>query len=335
MDSAKLAAALEFSTPTSATDGIVVLRNGNIVAERYYGSFTETTLHDSFSVAKSFTSTLVAIAQEQGLVETLDQKLCSYYPAEWDCEAASDPRSRITIQHAMNLTTSLQWDEDWRGGVVTVNDTVIGAALGMVSYVLGKPAQGEPGGAQRYSTGDPALLTQVIQEVSGENALAFARKNLFAPLGISSVEWSSDGSARTNTFAGLRLAVRDYAKLGVLYANDGMWEGKRLLPEGWTATLSTGHGCSDVYRNLFHVNAPVRLGTAKADCEHYPFCERTSLANLPADGFFASGLTGQYIFVFPSADLVVARFASDSGGSEDWVGYSRGMLERVFDSMLP
>jgi CubicO group peptidase (beta-lactamase class C family) len=100
-------------------------------------------------------------------------------------------------------------------------------------------------------------------------------------------------------------------------------------------TIRADDPCSSIYKNLFHINPPVRMGAADPSCTNPPFCKRTDLANLPADGFFAAGLTGQYVFVFPSADLVVARFASDVGGTEDWIAYSRKVLEGIFDAMDP
>jgi CubicO group peptidase (beta-lactamase class C family) len=335
-DAAKLAAALAHTTPTSRTEGLIVLRKGYVVAETYVAPFTRDAVHESFSMAKSFSSTLVGIALDQKLLASTDARICTYYPETWRCDASDDPRSRITVAHAMNVSTGLSWAEDWRGGLVTVNDSVIGLALGMLDYTLGRTAAEEPGLRQRYSSGDPSLLSGVLQGVTGGTAAAFAERVLFGPLGISGAAWNADSKGRTQTFAGLKLPLREFAKLGLLYAQRGRWAGQQLLSEAWVDRVTRVEDpCSDVYQWLFHVNIPARLGEVGSPCTDYPFCTHTSFANLPADGFFASGLQGQYVFVFPSAELVVARVATDSGGSEDWVRYSRTLLEGIFDAMVP
>jgi len=335
MDAQKLELALSFATPTSHTEGVLVLRHGYIVGERYTAPFTRESLHESFSMAKSFVSALVGIAAAEGILHGTDDRLCTYYPSAWDCGATADPRSRITVGHVLDLTTALEWAEDWRGGVLTVNDTVVGAAVGMVDHTLQKRSIAEPGGAQRYSTGDPALLTGVLQGASKKTVEAYAREKLFGPLGITQLRWAADSAGRTQTFAGLSMTLRDFAKLGLLYANRGRWEGSQILPEPWVAgSVTPRDRCNDVYRKLFHINAPVRMGVAEPSCEKYPFCKRTAFANVPGDGFFAGGLRGQYIIAFPSADLVIARVATDDGGSEDWIGYARGLSERVLDAIV-
>jgi CubicO group peptidase (beta-lactamase class C family) len=335
-DGAKLAAAIAHATATSRTEGLIVLRRGYVVSETYTAPFTAETPHESFSMAKSFSATLVGIALERGLIASTDVKLCEYYPAEWPCSASSDLRSRITLAHAMNVSTGLEWAEDWRGGLLTVNDSVLGLALGMLDHTLGKTAVEEPGKRQRYSTGDPSLLSGVLQGATQGTAARFAGDVLFGPLGIRGVTWNADAKGRTQTFAGLKLTLRNFAKLGLLYANRGQWDGQQVLPASFIDRVTrVADPCKDVYQWLFHVNIPARLGEVEAGCKDYPFCTHTSFANLPADGFFASGLQGQYIFVFPSAELVVARVASDAGGSEDWARYSRTLLEGIFDAMTP
>ncbi|HEX3594942.1 MAG TPA: serine hydrolase, partial [Polyangiaceae bacterium] len=115
MDPTKLAAALALTEPHNSTQAIVVLRHGYIVGETYASGFTADTRHESYSMAKSFTSALVGIAIDQKLLGGIDERVCKYYP-EWNCDDSSDPRSRITVEHTMNIETGLEWQEDWRVG---------------------------------------------------------------------------------------------------------------------------------------------------------------------------------------------------------------------------
>ena len=124
MNSEKLRQAIEYAaSPAYNTDGLVIIRKGHIVGEAYFGNFKIDSRHQSHSMAKSFTSTLIGIAIDKGLIKGIDEKLCQYYP-EWKCDDQDDFRSRITIRHAMTLTTGLEWKEDWSEWDPTTNDAL-------------------------------------------------------------------------------------------------------------------------------------------------------------------------------------------------------------------
>jgi CubicO group peptidase (beta-lactamase class C family) len=329
-DPTELQRAIDYDTPQSSTQAILVVRYGYLAAEKYVGSFGAGSTHESFSMAKSFASALVGIAIEAGLIAGTDELLCMYYPDDWDCSDSDDPRSRITIEHAMNLTTGLQWNEDWRTTASGGNDAF---NFNLLSTVLSRPAVTEPGSMVRYSTGDPALLTGVLQEATGMTAFAYAQDVLLGPIGASSVRWNSDTSGRTTTYAGLQATAVDYAKFGYLYMNGGLWDGEQIVPADWIAkTTRAEDPCADWYRYLWHINPPVRLGEQDPSCPTM-FCPPTAFANLPADAFFAEGVNGQFVFVVPSSDLVVVRLANDSPGIEYWDTYASEFLGMVLDAI--
>jgi CubicO group peptidase (beta-lactamase class C family) len=334
-DPVKLEQALSFTIPQASTKGILVLRRGYIVAERYIGAFNATTRQESYSVAKGVTSALVGIANSQGLIPgEADYKVCNTYPVEWPCANSADPRSRITVRHLLNLQAGYQWREDWRSAYWLQNNDTIAGGTNLIDYALPRPSVDEPGTKQRYSTADPALLSGVLQGATGKTALEYARQVLFGPLGITNVSWASDPKGRTTTQAGLQLTMRDFAKFGYLYSKRGKWDDTQVVPEAWVdLTTKRVDVCGDRYRYLWHSNPPVRLGEYDPACGDFPNCTPRTLANLPADGFFAEGVLGQFIFVFPSADLVVVRLAQDQMGSEFWDEYARGFMTRVFDAI--
>lgn len=334
MDTQKLADAVSFSTAHSNTQAILILRHGYIVSESYFGSFTQDTRHESYSMAKSFTSALVGIAIQSKLLTGVDQKICQFYP-EWDCTNAADPRSRITIEHAMNVETGLQWHEDWRSNATGTNDAIVGSAGNFLDYVIAKPAAAEPGTVKRYSTGDPALLSGVIQGATGKTALDYAREVLLGKIGIPDLVWNSDSKGRTTTYAGIQGTVREFAKYGFLYLRRGKWDGVQVVPEAWVDfTTRAKDRCNERYRYLWHINPTVRLGETDPACADFPNCRPTALANLPGSAFFAEGVAGQFIFVAPSADLVAVRVAADPfQGSDYWDEYARGFFEKVLDSV--
>lgn len=124
MNSSKLVKAIEYAaSPQYKTDGVAIIKSGYIVAEAYFGTFQKDTKHISHSVAKSFTSALVGIAIDKGLIWGVDEKLCQYFD-QWDCDDKDDIRNKISIRHALTLTTGLKWKEDWVNFNPATNDAI-------------------------------------------------------------------------------------------------------------------------------------------------------------------------------------------------------------------
>jgi CubicO group peptidase (beta-lactamase class C family) len=327
MNSEKLAQAIEYAaTPAFKTDGVAVIRKGHIVAEAYLGGFKQNSVHVSHSMAKSFTSTLIGIAIDKGLIESVDEKLCRFYP-EWDCEDTKDLRSKITIRHAMTLTTGLEWYEDWSRWDPSTNDALkMGASGRFVTYMAERKGLYEPGQRFVYSTGDPMLLTKVIQEAAGMSAFDFADDNLFGPLNIIKVRWDRDMDGYTATAWGLYTTVRDFAKLGYLFLNKGNWDGRQVVSEAWVEqSTRTDRSVRmwEAYGYLWHVNLPYRLSQQF----HKSPVSRDAL---PADSYMAEGVLGQTIVIIPSKDLVAVRVANETGGGHmDLVKYLTMVIEAV------
>ena len=302
MDSAKLVEAFEYAArPRFKTDGLVIIRKGHIVGEAYFRRFRINKKHISHSMAKSFTSTLVGIAIDKGLIKGLDERLCQYYD-EWDCDDEDDTRSRITIRHAMTLTSGLEWHEDWSKWDPSTNDALkMGASGHFMKYMSERDGLHEPGTRFYYSTGDPMLLSRVIQVATGMTAFEFARQNLFKPLNITKVRWDKDQDGYTATAWGLHTTVRDYAKLGYLFLNKGRWEDTQIVSEEWVKNSTKTDPSVAMWRaygHLWHVNLPMRLNAYRS--------------NIPADGYMAEGVLGQNIFIIPSKDLVIVRVANQT-----------------------
>jgi CubicO group peptidase (beta-lactamase class C family) len=331
-DPDKLTQALAFKTQYTNTTGLMVIRHGYVAVEQYVAPVNAATMHESYSMAKSFTSGLVGIAIGDGKLASTDEKICKYYPDRWNCNDPSDGRSKVTVQHAMNLTTGVAWQEDWHSrSAGKVNDAF---AANLLEKVLSRQVTQEPGSAMRYSTGDPSLLSGVLQKSTGMTALAYAKQKVFDVIGTPGIRWNQDPQGRTTTYAGLQATVRDYAKYGYLYLRRGEWDGKQVIPAEWIdRTTRAEKPCSDWNRNLWHQNLPIRLGHQDPSCPSM-FCPPAQFADLPADGFFAEGVYGQFIFIVPSADLVIVRVARDAQGAERWDDYARGMLGAVLASIV-
>jgi CubicO group peptidase (beta-lactamase class C family) len=330
-DATKLSKAVDFNTSYSSTQAVFVVRHGYVAAEKYFGNFSAATTHESYSMAKSFASGLVGIAIAEGkLKSTMDEKICEYYPMQWDCSATSDPRSRITLDHAMNLTTGLMWQENWRSTYRGVNDAY---NLNLLDTVLSRTSAEEPGKTKRYSTGDPALLSGVLQKVTGMTAYDYGKQKIFDVIGAKSIRWNLDTAGRTTTYAGLQATAADYARYGYLYLQRGNWDGKQVVPSDWIEHTTQGmQPCEDWNQYLWHINPPVRLGPQEPSCTDF-YCKPTALADLPPEAYFAEGVNGQFIFIVPSSDLVAVRLASDQSGSEHWDEFALGFLSALLDAI--
>ncbi len=315
LDNGALDAAFDYAQE-SATQALLVIREGYIAREEYYRGFGMDQRHQSYSMAKSFTSGLIGIAIEQGLLPGADATFCTYYD-EWDCADDSDPRSRVTLAHAMTLTSGLDWAEDWSAGLGAPNDAItMSGSPRPIDYVLAKSSAHEPGSNFQYSTGDPALLSGVLQSVTGMTALQYAQQEVFSKIGTGGIEWADDADGQTTTYAGMSATAREFAKYGFLYLNRGQWDGEQIVPESWVqVSTNPGESLSDWYGYLWHVNAPVKWNNPE----------------LPADGFAAIGVQGQHVIVIPSSDLIIVRLAADGfGGSTFDAGQ---LIEHVLNAI--
>jgi CubicO group peptidase (beta-lactamase class C family) len=324
MNSDKLLQAIEYAaTPAFNTEGLVILRKGHIVGEAYFGNFKINSRHVSHSMAKSFTSALVGIAIDKGLIKDIDERICQYYK-EWDCKDKDDLRSKITIRHAMTLTTGLGWQENWSKWDPATNDALkMGQSGRFTKYMAERKGLHEPGQRFYYSTGDPMLLSRVIQAVTGVTAFEFARQNLFKPLNMTNIDWEKDRDGYTSTGWGLHSTVRDYAKFGYLFLNKGDWEERRIVSAEWVEKSTKTDPSVKMwngYGYLWHVNLPKRLSISRSPI---------STAAIPPDGYMAEGVRGQNIFILPSRDLVIVRVANQTRGSMDLVKFLTMVLNAM------
>jgi hypothetical protein len=293
--------------PFRRTKAVVVVHDARVIAERYADGIGIDTPLLGFSMAKSVVNALIGIMTQKGLVSpSLPAPI-----AEW--HGASDPRREIEVEHLMRMTSGLALDEtnsgfDASSRMVYLHDDT--AAFATRAALIAPP-----GTRWAYSSPTTQLLARIIREGVGgpEKTLAFAWRELFNPLGMRNVtvEFDAAGTMLGSTY--MLASARDWARFGLLYLNDGMIGGKRILHEDWVdfcaaATLGTDYGAG-FWTNRSeheHAKARVRLG-------------------VPRDAFFASGDLGQRIVIIPSQRLVIVRL----GDSVDPTGDMRGLARLV------
>ncbi|HVO70164.1 MAG TPA: serine hydrolase [Aggregatilineaceae bacterium] len=266
-------------------DGLLVVRHGYLVYERYGGSAGPAKLHNVKSATKSVLSALIGIAIQTGDLAGVDEPLGYILPDAFG--SISDRRKRaITVRDLLTMRSGLEWDE------YGPSDIQMTASPDWVRFVLERPLAHLPGTAFNYSTGDTQLLSAALQMLTSLTALAFADLYLFGPLGILQRAWPADPQGITVGGAELALTPRDMAKFGYLYLNRGQWEGEVMVPAAWIEQSTQPNTTFE----------PV----SEDDCAELGYGYLWWLRPQgPFESFIAVGFAGQFIYVIPALDLVV------------------------------
>jgi CubicO group peptidase (beta-lactamase class C family) len=266
---------------------LVVVRDGKIAGERYGAGFSADTPLLGWSMTKTVTAMLVGHLM---LEERIDLDDTGLLPA-W-----TDGRKDIRLRDLTAMASGLAFNEDY-GDVSDVNRMLF-LEPDMAKFAASQPLTAKPGTAFNYSSGTGVMLSRIWMDRVGPDAAGYPKATLFAPLGLDSAVMEPD---EAGTFAGssyMYATARDWARLGQVLADDGRWNGGRILPEGFVKLMQTSNGLPGGYSQM--------LTWLEPD------------AGLPADAFWLEGHDGQWVGVIPSARLVVVRL----GLTPSDLGYS-------------
>lgn len=268
LDGAKLAALdAEFASGARGQiTGMLVIRNGQVVFDKSYRHnfdalfagrdpvrgpynyydpdwhplYQHGHLHTMQSVSKSVTSALIGIAIGRGELPGVEAKVMPYFAGDFRLTGADPRRDDLTLNHLLTMTAGIKWDESTVAYTDPANSCAnMEKSDDWIQFVLDQPMASAPGDTFVYNSGVTELLSQLIKKVTGKQADEYAAEHLFAPLGITDTYWKRTPKGLSDTEGGLYLTARDLAKIGYLYLNDGMWDGRRLLPEGWVKASTT------------------------------------------------------------------------------------------------
>ncbi|HEV2510360.1 serine hydrolase [Bosea sp. (in: a-proteobacteria)] len=314
--------------------GLVVLRNGKAVLERYFGGedrargvgalghvvFTPDTLHDLRSCSKSIVGLLYGIALQQGQVPPPEAPLFSAFPEHADL-AYRDGRDRLLIQHVLTMAMGTDWDEssfpysDPRNSEIAMD-----AAPDRYRYILERPVIDVPGAHWAYCGGTTALLAGIIARGTGKTLHDFARESLFGPLGMGATEWVTDGDGEPIAASGVRMSTRDLARIGMMMLNGGQVNGRSVVPAEWLARCVTPFVSADELRRYGYQWFVLDIAFGKPKGWAVGRLERM---------WMAQGEGGQRLFVIPALDLVIAVTAGNYEREDQWMPPTRVLREIV------
>jgi len=308
---------LAFADPAAHTAGVVVLHRGRIVAEQYRPGVDHTMQLESWSMGKSLTATLIGVLVQQGHL-TLEQ------PApvpEW--QTPGDPRQKITIRDLLQMSSGLNFRgqprprQEWTLGVpdhLYFYSDVVDA----FRYSVSAPLEFEPGTVGRYLNCDPLTLGYIVKmtvEGLGEDYLTWPQRALFDQIGIRRQVLETDWYGQFLLTGFDYGTPRNWARIGQLHLQDGVWDGRRILPEGWSDFVSTPAPGWDQaqYGGQWWINTPGEF-------------------RVPGNTYMCGGFGEQRTFVVPQHDLVVVRMGhlADTSAARDTLN---DMLEAIMGAV--
>lgn len=281
------------------TRALVVVHDGRIVAERYASGFDAKMPLIGWSMTKTLINALVGIRVKDGATTLDDNDLMP----EW--REKDDPRRAITLDELMRMTSGLEFDE----GHDNLSDVaqMLFVQGNAPRFAASKPLKHKPGTDWHYSSGSTAIIDAVLRATFAEERdyLRFPRARLFGPLGMTSAVLEPDASGIFMGSSFLYASARDWARLGLFFLRDGVWEGRRLLPKGWLdySLLPTTLSPDGQY------GAQMWLKLPKAPKHGAP--------PMPEDAYYMLGFKGQVVMMVPSRDLVIVRLGLTPDGG-DW-----------------
>ncbi len=300
MDSDKLAAVLDYFN--NQPDGpnvhnVLVIRNGYVVLDASVAPFSTDTPHTLYSVTKAVVSTLAGVAQQQGYIQSPTQSIWDFFDTTQYANM-DDAKQAMTLADLMTQRSGLGLNAGIGVPISQADDIkmyeMIESGADWLKFILDFPMKAQPGTKFQYNDSNPYVVTALIHEATGQPVEQFAEEALFAPLGITEYQWAISPQGIAWGGDGLLLSAYDLAKIGLLYLNNGQWDGQQIISSDWINAAWTGYfkpHYLDGYGFYWYVD------------EH---------AANKTIGYAAIGAAGQFLWVYPEYDLIVVTMGDST-----------------------
>ena len=297
----KNASLLEAIKNKSRSQGVMIIQNDSIIYEKYWGSFTPERLATVFSVSKSITSLMCGIAVDDGYIRSIDDPVTEYIP---ELKKKDPMWQKLTVRHLLDMQSGLDFDDTYE---LTLKDFKKLNAMAKLNYghnvfaqVKGLKFRKEPGTEHRYESMTSQILGLVIERASGKPFAEYLSEKVWKPLQMESpgiINIDSRKKHVAHTFGGVAISIRDLAKIGRLYLNYGMWDGKRIVSEEWIHRSIDYDTSNDGYHFNWY-----NLSSASDSHVEYP-------------GYYALGILQQVLYVNPHKNLIMVRIGNGNGST--------------------
>jgi CubicO group peptidase (beta-lactamase class C family) len=305
----------EFIKPINdklGTVAYVVIKNDSIIFEEYWNGYSADSSSNSFSMAKSWISTLVGIAIKEGKIESINQKACDFLP-----EFCEGDNSKITIKHLLTMSSGLDWDEDYHDPLGQTAEAYF--APNLKKQMMRLKAVEPPGEIFKYHSSCSQLLAFIVESATGQSVNEYTSEKLWKPMGAKHPAlWNTDTKrGDEKAFCCINSNARDFARLGKLYMNQGNWNGTQLLDSNYVKEATSVSNLLDEDENK-NVNYGYQFWIAN----------RKGL-----DVYYTRGLWGQYVICIPEKDMIIVRLGRNygfhlaDGHSEDFYQFIDAALE--------
>jgi CubicO group peptidase (beta-lactamase class C family) len=299
---------LEDYLDSSGTTAFLVIHDDKLLYERYFDGYEETSIHTSFSMAKSFASALVGIAVDEGHIKSVEEPITDYIPELLKRDGRFE---EITIRHLLTMSSGIKYEE---GGDLPwseqADDTKTYYSTNLRKLALNSRIEGRAGEYFEYNNYNPLLIGMILERATGMSVSRYLQEKLWKPLGMEADgSWSLDSkmSGFEKMESGVNARARDFGRFGMLFAREGSsWEGRQLISRGWIEESTRADVSTDPsldYQYFWWLN------TLNGEDRH----------------FYTSGKYGQYIYVDPEKELVIVRLGKEEG--ERGYGYWISLLD--------
>ena len=290
------------------TTAFIVLHGDELLYEGYFNGADRESTQTSFSAAKSFTGTLVGIAIEEGIINSLDDPITDYLPELVE----RDPRfEEITLRHLLSMTSGLRWERSDSNPLS--DDFITYYSPDLRETALAAEIVDAPGQTFLYNDYNPLLVGMALERAAGTSISEYMETRLWQPMGAEGKgSWSLDSeqSGFEKMFVGVNGRAIDLAKLGWLYLNGGKNGDTQVVPQVWVEQVTQPTDAVLTNRDL--------------NSNYYQYYWWLDAEN---DAYYAEGDKCQFIYVYPKADLVLARFGTDCGDYVFGIGWMIGIAQ--------
>lgn len=280
------------------TNGLLVLKGDNILFEEYYKGYNEEMDFISWSVSKSFVSALVGIAVKKGQIESILDPVDKYSPI-----LAKSGYKGVSIKDVLQMSSGIYFNEDYHDFFSDINKLgrVFALGLSFDKYVASLKSERKPGAFHNYVSMDTQVLGMVLKGATGQSLSKYMEENLWQPMGAEGdAFWLVDNKGMEGAFGGLNCRLRDYARFGKLYADNGFANGNQIISEDWIEKSTTA-----TEKHLIPGDFP--------ELSSHPFGYGYQWW-IPGGGiedFIAMGVYSQFIYVDPVNKIVIAKNSSN------------------------